>query len=105
MSAEELSSCEPPVAECSAEGVEEPLPLVGEGHPGNETLVVSSFNYFFLGVANAFTYSQVYTQTKHIRSIIHNSIAMNPLKPYTLTGFGPGSSVPEADAISTATAY
>jgi hypothetical protein len=38
----------------------------------------------------------------HITSIVHNSIAVTSLKPYTLAGFEPGCSVPEADAVSTA---
>jgi hypothetical protein len=42
------------------------------------------------------------TQTMHIESKTHNSIAMFFLKPYTLAGFEPGSAVPEADAMSTA---
>jgi hypothetical protein len=37
------------------------------------------------------------TQTKHIQHF-HDF----PLKPYTLAGFEPGSSVSEADAMSTA---
>jgi hypothetical protein len=40
------------------------------------------------------------TQTIHIKSITHNSIAMISLK--TLAWFEPGSSVPMADAMSTA---
>jgi hypothetical protein len=31
------------------------------------------------------------TQTMHIESIVHNSIEMISLKPYTLAGFEPGS--------------
>jgi hypothetical protein len=42
------------------------------------------------------------TQTMHIKSKTHNSIAMFFLKPYTLAGFEPGSAVSEADAMSTA---
>jgi hypothetical protein len=40
----------------------------------------------------------------HIKSIIHNGIAMYdfPQKHYTLAGFEPGSPVPEGDAVSTA---
>jgi hypothetical protein len=38
----------------------------------------------------------------HIKSILYNSIDMFPKKPNTLAGFEPGSSVPEADAMSTA---
>jgi hypothetical protein len=52
-------------------------------------------------LANAFI-SQVSTQVMLIKSITHNSIAMFSLKPYTLAGFEPGSSVPEADAMSRA---
>jgi hypothetical protein len=37
----------------------------------------------------------------HIKSILYNSIDMFPKKPNTLAGFEPGSSVPEADAMST----
>jgi hypothetical protein len=42
------------------------------------------------------------TQTMHIKSKTHNSIAMFFLKPYTLAGFEPGPAVSEADAMSTA---
>jgi hypothetical protein len=44
------------------------------------------------------------TQTIHIKSTIHNSIAMFSLKtlPDTLAGFEPCSSVHDADAMSTA---
>jgi hypothetical protein len=39
----------------------------------------------------------------HIKSIVHKSIAMNSLKKhYFLAGFKPGSSGPEANAMSTA---
>jgi hypothetical protein len=44
---------------------------------------------------------KVNTQTMHIKSILYNSIDMFPKKPNTLAGFEPGSSVPEADAMST----
>jgi hypothetical protein len=37
-------------------------------------------------------------QTKNIKSIVHNSIVKISLKTYTLAGFEPGPSVPEADA-------
>jgi hypothetical protein len=36
------------------------------------------------------------------RLYVHNCIARTSLKTYTLAGFEPGSSVPEADAMSTA---
>jgi hypothetical protein len=36
--------------------------------------------------------------TVHMKSIIHDSIAMISLNPYTLAGFEPGSSVLESDA-------
>jgi hypothetical protein len=45
---------------------------------------------------------QVNKQTVHIKSIIHSSIAMIFQKKYTQAGFEPGSSVPEAEAVSTA---
>jgi hypothetical protein len=38
------------------------------------------------------------TQTMHFKSILHNSIAMTPYKTFTLVGFEPRSSVPEATA-------
>jgi hypothetical protein len=37
----------------------------------------------------------------HIKSKTHSSIAMFFLKPYTLSGFEPGSAVSEAAAMST----
>jgi hypothetical protein len=38
------------------------------------------------------------TQTMHIKSKVHNSIATtSPQKPYALAGFEPGPSVPEAN--------
>jgi hypothetical protein len=46
--------------------------------------------------------SQVNTQTTHIKSIEHNGIATIPVKPWILAGFEPGSSDPEADAMSSA---
>jgi hypothetical protein len=46
-------------------------------------------------VASAFI-SQAHTQTVHIQSIIHNTIAMSSKKPYDLVGFEPVSSEPEA---------
>jgi hypothetical protein len=42
------------------------------------------------------------TQTMHIKSKTHNSIARFFLKPYTLAEFEPGSAVSEAAAMSTA---
>jgi hypothetical protein len=39
-------------------------------------------------------------QTIHISSVTYNSIAIISLKPYTLAGFEPVSSVPEADTMS-----
>jgi hypothetical protein len=42
------------------------------------------------------------TQKCKLQLFLHSSIAMFPLQPYTLAGFEPGSSVPEADAMSTA---
>jgi hypothetical protein len=41
-----------------------------------------------------------YTQTMHIKSIVHNSVAMNSLK--TLAGFEPGSCAPKEDSMSIA---
>jgi hypothetical protein len=43
-----------------------------------------------------------YTQTVHTKSIIHMSFAKSSKKPYILAGFEPWSTVPEADAMSTA---
>jgi hypothetical protein len=42
------------------------------------------------------------TPTIQIKSIIHNSIAKFAQNPYNLAGLEHGSSVPEADAMSTA---
>jgi hypothetical protein len=53
----------------------------------------------FIFVADAFI-SPVDTQAMNIKSIIPNTIAMCSLKPEILAGFEPGSSVPEADAMS-----
>jgi hypothetical protein len=50
-------------------------------------------------MANAFIF-HLNTQTMHLKSRIHHSISMFSLKPYTLAGFEPRSSVPEADAMS-----
>jgi hypothetical protein len=33
----------------------------------------------------------------HFKSVVYNSFTMFPKKPYTLAGFEPGSSFPEAD--------
>jgi hypothetical protein len=52
-------------------------------------------------LANAFIY-HLNTQTMHIKSIMHSSIAMISLKPNTLAGFEPRPSVLEADAMPTA---
>jgi hypothetical protein len=53
-------------------------------------------------VANA-RISQVNTQTMLIKSITNNNIAMFSVKTiHTLAVFAPGSSVPEANAMSTA---
>jgi hypothetical protein len=52
-------------------------------------------------VASAFIL-QTNTQTMQIKSITHNSIAMLSLKTLDLPRFEPGSSVPEADAMSAA---
>jgi hypothetical protein len=41
-----------------------------------------------------------YTQTMHIKSIVHNCVAMNSLK--TLAGFEPGSCAPKEDSMSIA---
>jgi hypothetical protein len=49
-----------------------------------------------------FIFLTTHKQCIPIKSIIHNSIAMTSRKPYTLAGFEPRSSVPEADAMSTA---
>jgi hypothetical protein len=61
----------------------------------NNNFFSSEIVSFFLFVANAFV-SHSSTQTMHIKSIIHNRIAMFYLKPYALAGFEPRSSVPEA---------
>jgi hypothetical protein len=67
-----------------------------------ELLSAASSSDFFHFGANAYN-SRVNTHTMHIMSIIHNSIATYVFpKTYTLSGFEPGSSVPEADAVSTA---
>jgi hypothetical protein len=41
------------------------------------------------------------TQTMHIKSMVRNSIAMPSKKTYTLAGFEPGTSVPEANVTYT----
>jgi hypothetical protein len=46
-----------------------------------------------------------YTQTMHIKPIKFNSYDISPYKPYTLAGFEPGSSVPEADAMSSTSKF
>jgi hypothetical protein len=44
----------------------------------------------------------IITETMHIKYILHNSIATPSLKPNTLAGFEPGSSFPEAAAMTIA---
>jgi hypothetical protein len=44
--------------------------------------------------------SLIYTQTMHIKSITQQHCYDFPKKPYTLAGIEPGSSDPEADAMS-----
>jgi hypothetical protein len=57
-------------------------------------------------LANAFI-SLFDTQTMHIGSICtqQHCYDLYPYKPYTLAGFESGSSVPEANAMSTAPRY
>jgi hypothetical protein len=42
------------------------------------------------------------TQTMKSKSLYATALLCFPLKPYTLVGFEPGSSVPEVDVMSTA---
>jgi hypothetical protein len=53
------------------------------------------FKYIFAADA---IISHSNTQTMNLRAPIHFSIATSSLKPYTLAGFEPRSSVPESDA-------
>jgi hypothetical protein len=45
---------------------------------------------------------KVNTQTMHFTQLYTTAMLHVSLKPYTVAGFEPGSSVPEADAMSTA---
>jgi hypothetical protein len=78
----------------------------------NQKLTLCNYNFWFKNMAsgnpdfwtNVFI-SFFHTRTTHIMYVSqfeHSSIAFFPKKPYTLTGFEPLSSVPEADAMSTA---
>jgi hypothetical protein len=47
--------------------------------------------------------SHLNTQTMHIKSVVHSQQhCFVFVKPFTLAGFEPGSSVPEDDSVSTA---
>jgi hypothetical protein len=58
------------------------------------------FLNIFFGPMSLFRFFN--TQTMHIKSKTHNSIAMFFLKHYILAGFEPGSAVSDAAAMSTA---
>jgi hypothetical protein len=64
-----------------------------------------SSSCFFLKYFSASAFNSLFQQTNkqttHVKSIVHNSITLTSKKPYTLAGFEPGSSVPDADAMST----
>jgi hypothetical protein len=57
------------------------------------------FLYIFCGQCLYFSSKNTNT---HITSRVNESNAIFSLKPYTLAGFEPGSSVPEANVMSTA---
>jgi hypothetical protein len=67
-------------------------------------MVENIFIYFFLGGGHiAFTYFSTYLNHMYNESLVHVCTEQHfPKQPYTLVGFEPGSSDPQADAMPTA---